>query len=260
MSLQDIPAETSRDDDADKNLILVNRPFNGSIGICKAANIKVAGTLKKTCHLAADGSAVLVIYQGWNVIHVQAQGVAVKQEHHKRHGQRQGQTAAIARNVMQLLDEDRTRTPVKKPNFQKYIDRKMPEPVSTIGLFYLAGYAALNIYARGGSAVSSEARAAQEAATVVIEATERSQVLFGEKAAALSQLWALAAECDKADWDGAGAALINVEEVLNAESIVRTLPTGFSLPEFAAEPDGSVSFDWTESRSHIFSVSACAGS
>jgi hypothetical protein len=136
----------------------------------------------------------------------------------------------------------------------------MPEPVSTIGLIYLAGYAALNIYARGGSAVSPEARAAEEAATAVMATAEQSQVLFGEKAAALSQLWALAVDCGEADWDGSGASPINADAILNAQDVVRALPAGYPLPEFAAEPDGSVSLDWIKSRNQIFSVSVSAGS
>jgi hypothetical protein len=134
----------------------------------------------------------------------------------------------------------------------------MPEPVS-IGLIYLAGYAALNTYARGGSAVSPEARAAEKAATAVIKTAEGSQVLFGEKAAALSNLWALASECGEADWDAANAAAIDIGAILNAQDIVRALPAGYPLPEFSAEPDGSVSLDWIESRSRIFSVSVSAG-
>jgi hypothetical protein len=136
----------------------------------------------------------------------------------------------------------------------------MPEPVSTIGLLYLAGYAALNIYARGGSAVSREAHAAQAAATVVVEATERSQALFGDKAAALSQLQMLAAECNEPDWDKAGASPIDIDAVINTAAIVRAIPSGFPLPEFAAEPDGSISLDWIESKNRIFSVSVNASS
>lgn len=135
----------------------------------------------------------------------------------------------------------------------------MPEPVS-IGLIYPVGYAALNAYARGGSAVSPEARAAEEAATAVMVTAEQSQVLFGQKAAALSNLWALATECGETDWDGANAAAIDIAAILNAQDIVRALPAGYPLPEFSAEPDGSVSLDWIESRSRIFSVSVSAGS
>jgi hypothetical protein len=135
----------------------------------------------------------------------------------------------------------------------------MPEPVS-IGFIYLAGYAALNAYARGGSAFSPEAREAEKAAMEVMKTAEQSQVLFGEKAAALSNLWVLATECGETNWDGANAAAIDIGAILNAQDIVRALPAGFPLPEFAAEPDGSVSLDWFESRSRIFSISVSAGS
>jgi hypothetical protein len=136
----------------------------------------------------------------------------------------------------------------------------MPEPIPTIVLWYLAGHAALNAYARGGSAFSSEARAAQKAATDVVESAERSQVLFGEKAAALSQLWALVADCGEANWDGAGASPIDERAAQNAGDVVRALPADIPMPEFAPEPDGAVSLDWIESRSRFFSVSVGDGS
>jgi hypothetical protein len=120
----------------------------------------------------------------------------------------------------------------------------MPEPVSTVGLCFL-GYVALSTYAKGGSAISVEASAARKAANAVIESIERSQALFGEKTAAISQLRALAIECGQENWDGDGAAMIDPMAILNAEAIVRALPIGIPLPEFAPEPDGSVSLDWT---------------
>jgi len=133
----------------------------------------------------------------------------------------------------------------------------MPEPVSvtTLGICYLAGYAALNVYARGGSAISFEAQAAQKAATAVVEAAERSQALFGEKAAALSQLRALANECAEQDWDGNEASAIDPLAVFMAEGFVRAMPDSLPLPEFAPEPDGSISLDWIQSRNRLFSLS-----
>jgi hypothetical protein len=135
----------------------------------------------------------------------------------------------------------------------------MPEPVS-ISFLYLAGLTALSSYARGGSAVSLEARAAEKAATMVIETTERSQALFGEKATALSNLHTLAIECSKPDWDGEKATAIDGGAVMNAQDFICALPDGFPLPEFAAEPDGSISLDWIESRNRMFSISVGAGS
>ena len=113
----------------------------------------------------------------------------------------------------------------------------------------------MNVYARGGNAISTEARAAQKSAAAVVESAERSQVLFGEKAAAISQLRALANECSEPGWDGEGASALHPIAVLVAESFLRALPDGIPLPEFAPEPDGAVSLDWIESRNRLFSMS-----
>lgn len=131
----------------------------------------------------------------------------------------------------------------------------MPEPVSTVGLCLLGGYAALNACVRGGSATSLEAREVRKAAFAVVERVETSQALFGRKAAALSQLAALADECANDDWDGAGAIAISSLAVFKATAFVRALPDSIALPEFAAEPDGSVSLDWIQSRTRLFSLS-----
>jgi len=113
----------------------------------------------------------------------------------------------------------------------------------------------LNAYARGGSAISSEARAAQKAATAVVESAERSQALFGEKAAALSKLTALTHECAEKGWDGYEACALDPTAVLIAEGFVRALPDSVPLPEFAPEPDGSVSLDWIHSKNRLFTMS-----
>jgi hypothetical protein len=149
---------------------------------------------------------------------------------------------------------------LKEPNIQTDIDRKMPEPVSAVEIFYLAGYAALQTYGRSSSAVSSEARAAQEAAAGVVRSAEQSQALFGEKAAALSKLWKIATECNEPDWDGAGAVPVDLGAVGNAGDFVRALPGGIPLPESSPEPDGAVSLDWIVSRNRIFSISVGTGS
>ena len=39
------------------------------------------------------------------------------------------------------------------------------------------------------------------------------------------------------------------------ENFVRALPRDVALPEFAPEPDGSISLDWESSRSRRFSIS-----
>lgn len=119
----------------------------------------------------------------------------------------------------------------------------------------LSGHLALQALAGGGSAISPEAAAVHKAATQVVELAERSQALFGERAAALSQLVAMAMECTEDEWDGEDAVAIDSIAVLSAQRFVRALPDGMPLPEFAPEPDGSISLDWIRSRNRIFSLS-----
>lgn len=130
----------------------------------------------------------------------------------------------------------------------------MPEPLSTLGLCFV-GYTALTVYARGGSAVSTEARAAQKVATELVESVERSVVLFGKKGETISQLRAMANECSEPGWDGDEAAAAHPDAVYLAEQFVRALPAGIPLPEFAPEPDGSVSLDWIKAKNRMFTVS-----
>lgn len=117
------------------------------------------------------------------------------------------------------------------------------------------GYATLAAYARSGSAVSAEADAARQTACAVVESAERSHALFGGKAALISELIALANECSEPAWDGNGADGIEPLAVATAEDFVRALPADIHFPEFAPEPDGSISLDWTESRHRRFTLS-----
>ena len=129
----------------------------------------------------------------------------------------------------------------------------MLEPFSTLGIGL--GYAALHVYACGSSAISSEAQAVRKAASAVVEFAEQSQVLFGTKRIAISHIEALANECAEAGWDGNEAAPIDWAAVLTAMEFVRAMPDDLPLPEFAPEPDGSISLDWIQSRNRLFSLS-----
>ena len=42
---------------------------------------------------------------------------------------------------------------------------------------------------------------------------------------------------------------------LSAANFIRALPDGIALPEFAPEPDGSISLDWIQSRNRLFTLS-----
>jgi hypothetical protein len=131
----------------------------------------------------------------------------------------------------------------------------MFEPVSTtLGICWL-GSAALNAYTRPGSAISAEAQMVSTAASAVVELAERSQALFDEKAAAISQLMALANDCAEQGWNGNAARALDAEALRNAMNFVRALPGNVPMPECAPEPDGSISLDWIQSRHRLFSLS-----
>ena len=141
---------------------------------------------------------------------------------------------------------------LEESHFYEYVDAEMYQIVPVVGL---SGHFALHALAGGGSAISPEANAVYKAATEVAESAERSLALFGEKAAALSELAAMATECSNQGWDGAAAAAIDANAVESAKRFVRVLPNGTPLPEFAPEPDGSISLDWIQSRSRLLSLS-----
>ena len=129
----------------------------------------------------------------------------------------------------------------------------MPQSVSTIGL--LLGCAAVHYMPSGSTAVSPEAQVLRKSACQVFESSERSIALFGGKANAISSIIALASECSNPNWDGNDAEPISDLAVSTAEIFIRALPSDIPLPEFAPDPDGSISLDWIESRKRLFSVS-----
>jgi hypothetical protein len=134
----------------------------------------------------------------------------------------------------------------------------MPEPLSTtIGICWI-GYAAMHAPLRGRSAISSEAQMVNKALISLVGQAEQSHALFGEKAAAISQLHTMAAECASANWNAEDACAINPLALFYAENFIRALPQSIPLPEFAPEPDGSVSLDWIPSQNRLFSVSVGA--
>lgn len=126
---------------------------------------------------------------------------------------------------------------------------------SVSALALQSGFGALYSFARAGSAISPEAQSVWRAADSVVNSMERSQALFGDKASAISQIWALANECSEPGWDGDGALPVNRLAAFKAIAFIRVLPSGVPLPEVAPEPDGSISLDWIQSRNRLFSLS-----
>ncbi len=124
----------------------------------------------------------------------------------------------------------------------------------------VAEYVRLRPLAHSGSAIADEAKDTVTAGTAVEASIERSFALFGPKAEAIFQIWALVEECATPDWDGSGAQAMSDFAAQQAEAFVRALPEGVPLPEFAPEPDGSISLDWIQSRNRVFSLSIGDGS
>lgn len=110
--------------------------------------------------------------------------------------------------------------------------------------------------ARFESGFSSCAEIVDKLTGALTASFEDSQALFGAKAAALSELRGLAEECAEHDWDGYGATPIHQMALKTAGCFIRALPDFFPLPEYAPEPDGSISLDWIQSKHRLFSVSA----
>ncbi len=113
---------------------------------------------------------------------------------------------------------------------------------------------------RPRNAVSSGGKIASSAIQKALGSLERSFALFGPKRAAISQIWALVNECSEMGWDGEHAEPVSELAAERAADFIRALPDSFPLPEFAPEPDGSISLDWIRSRSRLFSLSVGAGS
>ncbi len=100
-----------------------------------------------------------------------------------------------------------------------------------------------------------EAQTVRTAACAVVELGEQSFALFGRKSAAISQILALFYESRESDGDGDEAEPISRAAAERAVDFVRVLPHDVPLPEFAWEPDGSISLDWIHSRHRLFSLS-----
>jgi len=130
----------------------------------------------------------------------------------------------------------------------------VPEAISSLGLF-VGRYLTMPMFARAGSAVSSESQVLRQRVADIRRSTERSQSLFGGKAATISQIWGLVNECAEAGWDGANAEAVDRLAAFAAADFIRALPDGLPLPEVAPDPDGAISLDWMWSRNRLFSVS-----
>lgn len=132
----------------------------------------------------------------------------------------------------------------------------MPPPLpKRLAVYALCGSAALSSHVYTESAVSPEAVGVRDDAADLMNRLESSQALFSKKAEALSALDALIENCSEDGWDGDGTLAISGEAAMLTKAFIRALPDHVSLPEFAAEPDGSISLDWIQARNRMFTMS-----
>lgn len=120
------------------------------------------------------------------------------------------------------------------------------------------GIVALYDVARGGSAVSREAEVSRAAAARALDDVERSQSLFGSKAAAIAEIWTITNECASEDWDGYGALAVDRACANRAVALIRALPLDLPMPEIGAEPDGCIALEWWVSRGRLVTLSSSA--
>lgn len=117
------------------------------------------------------------------------------------------------------------------------------------------GYEALGRYAQRSSASSTEAQVARDIGSDLVSKAEDSVALFGDQKVARSALHAVVNECSEDDWDASGARAVVPAAAQTALRLIQALPSGVPMPECSAEPDGSISLDWSESRYRVFSIS-----
>ena len=139
---------------------------------------------------------------------------------------------------------------VEEPRLPAYSDQAMSRAFLASAL--RRNYLAVPLVTRAGSAISEESRVVRDAVGSVVESVERSEALFGRKAATIAPIWALANECAEPGWDSDGAEAVDRFAAFAAADFIRALPGGVPLPEVAPEPDGSISLDWIRSRNSLW--------
>jgi hypothetical protein len=113
------------------------------------------------------------------------------------------------------------------------------------------GYSALAGYECATSATSDEAIQVCKAASRVLRDREGSEVLYGNKATALSRMSEVVESLVIDDDQDA----VPADALRNARQLLLALPDDLQLPQVGIDPDGAISLTWTATRDRMFSVS-----
>jgi hypothetical protein len=90
---------------------------------------------------------------------------------------------------------------------------------------------------------------------VAQERTATGYTRFTEPFAALDEI---ARTCSVANWDNDGAVPISQAAILEAKSLLVSLPSTVDIPEIYPEGTGSIVFEWNKSRNYRY-VAAISG-
>lgn len=84
---------------------------------------------------------------------------------------------------------------------------------------------------------------------------ERSEALFGKRAAVINDLESFGLECSEEDWDGEGSSPVSLAALEHAKAIIRKLPEHLPMPEVCVDSDGDVSLEWLPNILQTFTLS-----
>ena len=71
----------------------------------------------------------------------------------------------------------------------------------------------------------------------------------------LDELYQIYKECSETNWDGYDSQPISKEAYLEAEKLIRLLPTDFKKPEILPEATGEIVFEWYQGKRFIYTIS-----
>ena len=130
----------------------------------------------------------------------------------------------------------------------------MSDPLSIAVSGWLAT-AALKSSAGTSTAYSRLARDMDARVALMLLAGENSELLAGNLAGAMDEIMNIAENCGTNNWDGYDAMPVSNAAINNTIAFVQALLEVLPMPEFSAEPDGSICLDWAVDRYAVFSIS-----
>lgn len=174
---------------------------------------------------------------------------------------RQGYRAVLETAIRRLYFQDRTSDDSELNAFGLLLACEMGRRYE-VGSTYRERYGVdlTGLVSERWTPMPAEVEAVRVADSAVVGAEARSLALFGPKADAIRSIWALVNECGETGWDGEDAEPISEIAAHAAADFIQALPADVPLPEFAPEPDGSISLDWIKSHSKVLSISVGSGS